>query len=90
MKKVANNIKDDKQKAAKDLVNRQFKADQANQLWVADTTHIPTKTKSLYLAVIMDVWSRKVVGWSMKTSMSAELVISPLAMATKRRSCWSH
>ena len=85
-KKWRTTIKDDKQKNSKDLVNRQFTAEKANQLWVADITHIPTRTKPLYLAIVMDVWSRKVVGWSMKTSMPAELVISALEMAIKRRS----
>ena len=46
---------------APDLVDRQFKVENPDQLWVADITRIPTKSKSAYLAVVIDVWSRKVV-----------------------------
>jgi putative transposase len=50
-----------------DLVDRNFTADAPNQLWVADITYIPTWAGFLYLAVVVDVWSRRVVGWSMAT-----------------------
>ena len=48
-----------------DLVNRRFKADGPNQLWVADATYIPTWAGTIYLAIVLDVWSRKeYVGWA--------------------------
>jgi putative transposase len=70
---------------APDRVNRDFRADRPNQLWVADITHIPTATSALYLAVVLDVWSRRVVGWAMDTEMPAELVRDALKMALQRR-----
>lgn len=70
---------------APDLVDRRFVADGPNLLWVADITHIPTGTVPLYLAVVIDVWSRRVVGWAMDTQMTAELVRDALQMALTRR-----
>jgi putative transposase len=55
-------IADPAQAAAKDLVNREFAADAPNKLWVADITYVPTWEGFLYLAVVLDVWSRRVVG----------------------------
>ena len=66
---------------APDLVQRHFKATSINQLWVADMTYIPTWAGFLYLAVVIDVFSRKVVGWSFGEYMTASLVISALNMA---------
>lgn len=70
-----------RQTPAPDLVNRHFKATRINQLWVADMTYLPTWTGFLYLAVVIDVFSRKVVGWCFGESMAAHLVISALNMA---------
>ena len=70
---------------APDLVNRQFVATGINQLWVADMTYIPTWAGFLYLAVVTDVYSRKVVGWAFGETMTAELVISALNMALLTR-----
>ena len=70
---------------APDLVDRSFTADGPNQLWVADITHIPTRTRPLFLAMVLDVWSRKVVGWATATEMPAELVVDALEMAVARR-----
>lgn len=70
---------------APDLVNRQFVADAPNVLWVADMTYIPTWTGFLYLAVVLDAFSRKVVGWAMGEQMTAELVIAALNMALHTR-----
>ena len=50
---------------APDLVERNFGGDGPNQLWVADITYVPTSSGFLYLAVVVDAWSRRVVGWSM-------------------------
>jgi len=68
-----------------DLVERQFAADGPDQLWVADITYVPTWTGFLYLAVVQDVWSRRIVGWSMATHLRTELVLSALEMALWRR-----
>jgi len=66
-------------------VNRKFVATGINQLWVADMTYIPTWAGFLYLAVVTDVYSRKVVGWAFGETMTAELVISALNMALLTR-----
>jgi len=70
---------------APDLVHRQFSADGPNQLWVADVTYIPTWAGTLYLAVVLDVWSRRVIGWAMETSLRTELVLAALNMAVDQR-----
>ena len=70
---------------APDLVERRFAADAPNQLWVADITYIPTWSGFLYLAVVLDVFSRRVVGWAMADHMRKELVIDALEMAIYRR-----
>src|SRR3954469_18451305 len=66
---------------AADLVERNFAADAPNKLWVADITYVPTWAGFLYLAVVIDVWSRKVVGWSMATHLKTELVLAALDVA---------
>ena len=68
-----------------DLVERDFTADGPDQLWVADITYIPTWAGFLYLAVVLDAWSRRVVGWSMATHLRTELVLDALNMATWQR-----
>jgi transposase InsO family protein len=68
--------RDRKQRPAPDLVNRQFRADACDQLWVADVTYIPTWTGFLYLAVVIDAFSRKVVGWSTGERMTADLTLA--------------
>ena len=70
---------------APDLVERDFSADGPDQLWVADITYIPTWAGFLYLAVVLDVCSRRVVGWSMATHLRTELVLDALNMATWQR-----
>ena len=74
-----------RQRPAPDLVNRQFRADGPDQLWVADMTYIPTWTGFLYLAIVLDAFSRKVVGWAMGERMTADLVIAALNMALHTR-----
>ena len=64
------------------LLNQIFKADTKNKIWVGDITYIPTKKKTLYLAVFIDIFSRKVVGWAME--MKEHLVISDLINLTVR------
>jgi putative transposase len=70
---------------AEDRVERDFQAEGPNELWVADITHILTWSGPLYLAVVIDVWSRMVVGWSMANHMRTELVLDALNMAITRR-----
>jgi putative transposase len=77
--------RDKSQRAAPDLVKRQFVAQDVNQLWVADMTYIPTWAGFLYLAVVTDVYSRKVVGWMFGQRMTADLVIAALNMALLTR-----
>lgn len=84
-KKWRTTIRDPKARPAPDLVEREFRATEADQLWVADITEIPTRSSKLYLAAVIDVWSRKVVGWSMSPRMPAELVVKALEMAMERR-----
>jgi putative transposase len=68
-----------------DLVDRQFKADGPDQLWVADITYIPTWSGFLYLAVVLDVWSRKVIGWAIESHLRTELVLAALNAALAQR-----
>ena len=68
-----------------DLVDRKFKADAPNKLWVADITYVPTWAGFLFLAVVIDVWSRKVVGWSMANHLRTELVTAAFDMAVAQR-----
>lgn len=77
--------RDRRQRPAPDLVKRRFAADGPNQLWVADMTYIPTWAGFLYLAMVLDVWSRKVVGWAMGEQMTADLVLAALDMAIAQR-----
>jgi len=68
-----------------DLVRRNFQANGPNQLWVADITYIPTSSGFLFLAVVLDVWSRLIVGWAMANHLRTELVLDALEMAIQRR-----
>jgi transposase InsO family protein len=70
---------------AKNLLNRQFNPLQPNESWVADITYIPTREGWLYLAVVEDLFSRMVVGWSMDARMTSRLVVDALEMAVRRR-----
>ena len=70
---------------APDLVERNFTATAPDQLWVADITYIPTWAGFLYLAVVLDAFSRRIVGWAMETHLRTELVLDALNMALCRR-----
>jgi putative transposase len=70
---------------APDLVARNFSAAAPNRLWVADITYVPTAAGFLYLAVVLDAWSRKIVGWSMANHLRTELVLDAMAMAVGQR-----
>ena len=71
--------------ASPDLVERNFAADGPNKLWVADITYVPTWAGFLFLAVVIDVWSRKVVGWATANHLKAELVLAALDTAVAQR-----
>ncbi len=78
-------VRDKKVRPAPDLVERDFSAEGRDRLWVADITYIPTWAGFLYLAVVLDAWSRRVVGWSMASHLRTELVLSALDMALEQR-----
>ncbi len=82
---VVTTTRDKHQRPAPDFVKRQFVATDVNQLWVADMTYVPTWAGFLYLAVVTDVYSRKVVGWAFGVNMTADLVIAALNMALLTR-----
>ena len=70
---------------APDLVERAFTATGPNRLWVADITYVPTWAGFLYVAVVLDVFSRRIVGWSMAAHLRTELVLDALEMAIWHR-----
>jgi len=70
---------------APDLVDRDFEPDAPNELWVADITYVPTSQGYLYLAVVLDAYSRRVVGWAMEKHLRTELVVQALDLAVERR-----
>ena len=70
---------------APNRLQREFTVDEPNKVWVTDITYIRTWQGWLYLAVVVDLFARKVVGWSMKPSLSRELAMDALLMAVWRR-----
>ena len=70
---------------AENILNRNFTADRPNRKWAADITYIPTKMGWLYLAVVMDLFSRRIVGWSMSDTIDSQLVQSAMRMALDHR-----
>jgi len=77
--------RDREARPAPDLVERAFTATAPNQLWVADITYIPTWAGFLYLAVVVDVYSRRIAGWAMENHLRTELVLQALNMALWQR-----
>jgi putative transposase len=71
--------------APPDLVDRNFQIDQLDRLWVADITYCPTWAGFLYLAIVLDACSRKVVGWAMENHLRTELVLAAINMALAQR-----
>ena len=71
--------------SAPDLVRLEFSADGPNRAWFADITYVRTHQGWLYLAVVMDIWSRMIIGWSMSDRMTAGLADDALRMAIARR-----
>jgi len=78
-------VRDETARPAPDLVDRQFTATGPDRLWVADITYVPTWAGFLYLAVVLDAWSRRVVGWAMESHLRTELVLAALDMAVAQR-----
>lgn len=71
--------------SSEDLVERKFDAEGPNEAWFADITYVKTRQGWLYLALVMDIWSRRIVGWSMGPNITAELADDALKMALARR-----
>jgi putative transposase len=84
-KKWRTTKRDKDARPAPDLVDRNFAADRPDQLWVADITYVPTWSGFLYLAVVVDACSRRVVGWSMESHLRTTLVLQALNMALWQR-----
>jgi putative transposase len=82
---IITTVRDRDARPAPDLVERNFTAAGPNRLWVADITYIPTWAGFLYLAVVLDAFSRKIVGWAMETYLRTELVLKALDMALGQR-----
>jgi putative transposase len=84
-KGVTTTRRDKEARPAPDLVDRDFNAVGPDKLWVADITFVPTAKGFMYLAVVLDAWSRKIVGWSMANHLRTELVLEALEMAIGQR-----
>jgi putative transposase len=82
---LATTVRDPRARPGPDLVERNFAAPAPDRLWVADITHLRTWGGWLYLAVVMDACSRRVVGWAMRADLRAALVVQALDMALARR-----
>ena len=78
-------VRDREDRPAPDLVDRDFTAEGPNRLWVADITYIPTWAGFLYLAVVLDAWSRRIVGWAFSRSLETRIVLDALDMALTTR-----
>jgi putative transposase len=77
--------RDKRARPAPDLLKRDFCASRPNERWVADITYVPTWAGFLFLAVVVDIFTRKVVGWSMAANQNTELVTNALQMALLRQ-----
>lgn len=84
-KRMRTTVRAEAVRPAPDLVDRNFTASAPNQLWVADITYVPTWAGFLYLAVVVDAFARRVVGWSMTNHLRTELVLNALNMALWQR-----
>jgi putative transposase len=82
---VATTVREHGARPAPDLVERNFVAAAPNRLWVADITYLPTWAGFLYLAVVLDTFSRRIVGWAMETHLRTELVLQALNLALWQR-----
>jgi len=84
-KRPSTTTREESARPAPDLVDRDFTASRPDELWVADITYVPTQVGYLYLAVVLDAFSRRVVGWSMADHLRTELVLNALDMASRQR-----
>jgi putative transposase len=84
-KRYRTTVRDRDARPAPDLVDRNFTVERPDQLWVADITYIPTWAGFLFLAVVLDAFSRRVVGWAMANHLRTELVLDALNMALAQR-----
>jgi putative transposase len=84
-KRIVTTVRQADARPAPDLVQRVFTAARPNQLWVADITYIATWSGFLYLAVVLEAWSRRIVGWAMETDLRTSLVLAALDMAVRQR-----
>jgi putative transposase len=84
-KVVRTTISDNKAQCPLDKVNRQFKADRPNQLWVSDFTYVSTWQGWLYVAFVVDVFARRIVGWRTSSSMTTDFVLDALEQALYAR-----
>ena len=84
-KVVRTTISDNKSPCPLDRVNRQFKADRPNQLWVSDFTYVSTWQGWLYVAFVIDVYARRIVGWRVSSSMRTDFVLDALEQALYAR-----
>jgi putative transposase len=84
-KSARTTFRDERVRPASDLVDRNFHTDAPDRLWVADITYIPTWAGFLYLAVVLDAFSRRIVGWAMNHSLRTQFVLDALNMAIGQR-----
>jgi putative transposase len=84
-KRARTTVRDERVRPACDLVDRNFHADEVNRLWVADITYVPSWAGFLYLAVVLDAFSRRIVGWAMGHDLKTQLVLDALDMALIQR-----
>ena len=84
-RRISTTRRDPAKRAAPDLVKRRFRTQGPDRIWAADITYVPTQAGFLYLAVVIDLWSRKVVGWSMRSDLTTPLVTDALDMAISQR-----
>ena len=84
-KRVFTTIGDPDAVRAPDLVNRQFRADRPDTLWVTDLTYVPTRSGMAYVCFIVDAFSRRIVGWRVASNMKTDMVLDALEMARRSR-----
>ena len=84
-KKVITTSPDTSQPCPDDKVNSLFKADRPNKLWVSDVTYVPTWSGTVYVAFVIDVFARRIVGWRASTSMKTQFVLDVLDQAIWQR-----
>ena len=84
-KKIITTNPDTSQPCPDDKVNRQFTASRPNQRWVSDFTYVPTWSGTVYVAFVIDVFARRIVGWKASTSMATQFVLDALEQAIWQR-----